>query len=118
MALSNSTGLASEAGGDAEVADAWLWPSLPASGRESRLGVSGVVAAAAAVEEEEEEVVVLVAAAAVEEVKVSDGATVASVPWVEPASVWAAEVLPDGVADVGLEMAFPCWVAWVTEKKG
>ena len=67
---------------------------------------------AAVVEEE-----VVVVAAVVEEDKASEGATVASVLWVEPASVWAVEVLPDGVAAVGLEMAFPCWVAWAKRKR-
>ena len=71
---------------------------------------------AAAVVEEEEEVVVVVAVV-VEEDKASEGATVALVLWVEPASVWAAEVLPDGVAAVGLEMAFPCWVAWAKRQR-
>lgn len=41
MALSNSTGLVSEAGGDTEEVVAWFWLSLLARGRESLLGVSG-----------------------------------------------------------------------------
>jgi len=115
MALSNSTGLASDAGG--EAADAWFWLSLPASGRESLLGVSGVVAAAVVVEEDDgaEEVVV----AAVEEDRASDGATVASALCVEPASAWPAVLmLPDSVKAVGLDMAFPCWVAWTEKEEG
>lgn len=117
MALSNSTGLASDAGG--EAADAWFWLSLPASGRESRLGGSGAVAAAAVVVEEDDGAEEAVVAAAVEEDGASDGATVASALCVEPASAWpAALMLPDGVAAVGLDMAFPCWVAWTEKEEG
>lgn len=104
MALSNSTGLVSEAGGDTEEVVAWFWPSLLVRGRESLLGGSGGPAEADAEAEAEAD-----AEAEAEGGRGSDGATLTSVGRTRPASIWEAEVLPEGVGPAGVVRLFPCW---------
>lgn len=90
MALSNSTGLVSEAGGDTEDVVAW-WVSLLLRGRDSLLGGSG-------------------GPAGVEEDEASDEAALTSVVGADPASVWVAEALPEVTVTAGAVTLFPCWL--------
>lgn len=90
MALSNSTGLVSEAGGDTDEVVAWFWLSLLVRGRESLLGGSG-------------------GAAGVEEDRDSDEAALTSVVCAGPASTWAAEALPEVAVTAEVVRLFPCW---------
>lgn len=98
MALSNSTGLVSEAGGDTEEVVAWFWLSLLVRGRESLLGGSG-------------------GPAGVEEDEGSDEVALTSVVWADPASVWAAEALPEVIVSAEVVRLFPCWAGdtWRSE---
>ena len=88
MALSNSTGLVSEAGGETDEVVAWFWLSLLVRGRESLLGGSG-----SPVEDEDRE---------------SIEAALSSLVWAGPASVWKTEALPEVAATVGAIKLFPC----------
>lgn len=90
MALSNSTGLVSDAGGDTEEVVAWFWLSLLVRGRESLLGGSA-------------------GPDVVGEDMVSDGTTLTSVLWAGPASAWEADVLPEVVVTAEVAELFPCW---------
>lgn len=89
MALSNSTGLVSEAGGDTEDVVAWFWLSLLVRGRDSLLGGSR-------------------GPAGVEEDGGSDEAALTSVVWAGPASILAAEALPEVVVTAEVVRLFPC----------
>lgn len=90
MALSNSTGLVSEAGGDTDEVVAWFWLSLLAKGRESLLGVSG-------------------GPTEVEEDKDSVEATLTSLAWAGPASVFVAEALLEVAVTAEGVTLFPGW---------
>lgn len=90
MALSNSTGLVSEAGGDTDEVVAWFWLSLLVRGRESLLGGSG-------------------GPAEVDEGRDSDEAALTSLVWAGPASLWAAEALPEVAGAAEVVRLFPCW---------
>lgn len=101
MALSNSTGLVSEAGGDTDEVVAWFWLSLLVKGRESLLGGSG-------------------GPTEVEEVRGSAEAALTSLVWAGPASTLAAEALPE--VEVTAEVVvtlFPCWLGetWIDDKR-
>lgn len=91
MALSNSTGLVSDAGGDTDEVVAWFWLSLPLKGRESLLGGSG-------------------GPAEVGEDMDSDEATFAALAWADPASMFVAEALPEVVGTAEVATLFPCWL--------
>lgn len=90
MALSNSTGLVSEAGGDTDEVVAWFWFSLPLRGRESLLGGSGCPAE-------------------VEEDRDSDEASLTALVWAGPASMCVAEALPEVTGTTEVATLFPCW---------
>lgn len=90
MALSNSTGLVSEAGGDTDEVVAWFWLSLLVRGSESLLEGSGCPAG-------------------VEEDRYSDGAALTSLVWAGPASLLAAVTLPEDAVTAGVVTLFPCW---------
>lgn len=99
MALSNSTGLVSGAGGDTDEVVAWFWLSLLARGRESLLGGS-------------------VVPAGVEEERDSDGADLSSLVWAGPASTLAAVAVPEAAVTAGGATLFPCWPGetWTDEE--
>lgn len=80
MALSNSTGLVSDAGGDTEETAAGLWLSL-VRGRESLLGGS-----AGPVELDDRE---------------SDEGALTSLVWTGPASAWTVEAGPEDEPTAG-----------------
>ena len=96
MALSNSTGLVSEAGGDTEEVVGWF--SLLVRGRESLLGGSGGPVGVVAV---------VVAVVVVEEDWDSDGVTLISEVKAGPDSTPAAEALPEGATTEERGAFFP-----------
>lgn len=99
MALSNSTGLVSEAGGDTDEVVAWFWLSLLVKGRESLLGGSG-------------------GPTGVDEDRDSADVALTSLVWAGPASMLEAEALPEVAVTVELVTLFPCWVGetWINDK--
>lgn len=90
MALSNSTGLVSVAGGDTEEVVAWFWFSLLDRGSESLLGGSGGPAG----DKEDEG---------------SEDTALTSVVWAGPVSGPVAEALPAVMATAEVVTLFPCW---------